>query len=271
MGRLLGLDYGDRRVGVALSDPQGRLATPWGVIPHRGWGPTAREVLRLLRETGAEYVVLGLPRSMDDSLGAQAREAMGFAGRLRELGARVEYSDERLSTVEAGERLRALGLTARESRDKVDQSAAAIILQQYLDRAAGSDDTDRRDAKVTDNMDRNAAQQPEDTDSNIVELTDEDGVTTQFEYLSTIEHKGESYVVLLAPQDEGAENEDEGEVVILKIQQDEKGEDTYVSCDSDELEQEVFDIFMDEMDEEEDEDLLEEAEELEEGEGTQQE
>ncbi len=119
---------------------------------------------------------------------------------------------------------------------------------------------------MTDNMDRNTGIDVEDSDSSIVELTDEDGVTTQFEYLSTIEHKGESYVVLLAPQEEGAENDDEGEVVILKIQQDEKGEDTYVSCDSDEIEQEVFDIFMDEMDEEEDEDLMEEAEELESGE-----
>ena len=93
---------------------------------------------------------------------------------------------------------------------------------------------------------------PEEMESNIVELTDEDGVTTEFEYLSTIEHKGESYVVLLAPQEEDAEDEDEGEVVILKIQADENGEDTYVSCDSDEIEQEVFELFMDELDEEED-------------------
>jgi uncharacterized protein YrzB (UPF0473 family) len=91
---------------------------------------------------------------------------------------------------------------------------------------------------------------PEEEESNIVELTDEDGVVTEFEYLSTIEHKGESYVVLLAPQEE--ENEEEGEVLILKIEQDEKGEDTYVTCDSEEVEQEVFELFMEEMDEEED-------------------
>ncbi len=91
---------------------------------------------------------------------------------------------------------------------------------------------------------------PEEMESSIVELTDEDGVTTEFEYLSTIEHKGESYVVLLAPQEE--ENEEEGEVVILKIQKDENGEDTYVSCDDDEIEEEVFELFMEEMEEEED-------------------
>ena len=90
----------------------------------------------------------------------------------------------------------------------------------------------------------------EELESNIVELTDEEGQTTEFEYLTTIEHKNESYVILLAPQEE--ENEEEGEVVILKIQKDENGEDTYVSCDDDEIEEEVFELFMEEMEEEED-------------------
>ncbi len=104
---------------------------------------------------------------------------------------------------------------------------------------------------MTDDKNRKDLEEsPEEMESNIVELTDEDGVTTEFEYLSTIEHKGESYVVLLAPQEE--ENEEEGEVVILKIQKDENGEDTYVSCDDEEIEEEVFELFMEEMEEEED-------------------
>lgn len=90
----------------------------------------------------------------------------------------------------------------------------------------------------------------EELESNIVELTDEDGQTVEFEYLTTIEHEGESYVVLLAPQEK--EDDEEGEVVILKIQQDENGEDTYVSCDNEEIEQEIFEMFIDELDEEED-------------------
>ena len=96
----------------------------------------------------------------------------------------------------------------------------------------------------------------EDMESSVVELTDEDGNVTAFEYLSTIEHNGESFVILLAPQEEGEENEDEGEVVILKIQQDDNGEDIYVSCEDEELEQEVFDLFMEELD---DEDFEEES------------
>lgn len=93
---------------------------------------------------------------------------------------------------------------------------------------------------------------PEDEESSIVELTDEDGVTTEFEYLTTIEHEGENYVVLMAPQEE--EDEEEGEVVILKIEVDANGEDTYVSCENDEVAEAVFDKFMEELDEEEDED-----------------
>ena len=98
----------------------------------------------------------------------------------------------------------------------------------------------------------------EEWETNIVELTDEDGETTEFEYLTTIEYESERYVVLLAPQEE--ENEEEGEVVILRIQQDENGEDTYVSCDNDEVEQEVFELFMEELAEEEDSELFEEDE-----------
>ncbi len=133
MRRLLGLDYGDARVGVAVSDGGRLLASPHSVIRHQGWGPTAEKVLRLMEELDAEYVVMGLPRNMDGSLGPQAREAEGFAGRLREKGVRVEFLDERLSSVEAQERLREGGHDARSGKLKVDQAAAAIILQEYLD------------------------------------------------------------------------------------------------------------------------------------------
>ena len=87
----------------------------------------------------------------------------------------------------------------------------------------------------------------------IIELTDEDGVTSQFEYLTTIEYEGELYVVLMLLEDEEQDNED-GEVLILKIEKDpETDEDIYVSVDDDEVSQAVFDQFVAMMDEEEDE------------------
>lgn len=91
-----------------------------------------------------------------------------------------------------------------------------------------------------------------DEDTDIIELTDEEGVTSEFQYLATMEHEGESYVVLMALQEEESEqDEDEGEVVILKIEQDENGEDIYVSCEDEEVTQQVFDKFVKMMEAEE--------------------
>ena len=91
----------------------------------------------------------------------------------------------------------------------------------------------------------------DDEDSNLVELTDEDGNVAQFEYLDTVEHKGESYVVFMALAEEDEEDEEEGEVVILKIAQDDQGEDIYVTCEDDEVVEEVFEKFLQNLDEDE--------------------
>ncbi|MBQ9196239.1 MAG: DUF1292 domain-containing protein [Clostridia bacterium] len=94
---------------------------------------------------------------------------------------------------------------------------------------------------------------PEEED-NIVELTDEDGVVSKFEYLTTVSHEGDEYVVLMVLDEEGNEPEgDDGEVVILQIEQDENGEDIYVSVDDDDVSQAVFDKFLAAMDAEDEE------------------
>lgn len=133
MKRLLGLDYGLKRIGVAVSDPSRRIASPHGVLTHRGWARTAGDVKALLHELDAAYVVLGLPYDMNGALGAQAREVQGFADALRRQGMAVDFQDERLSSVEAEESLKAAGKSAREAKALVDQVAAALILQAYLD------------------------------------------------------------------------------------------------------------------------------------------
>lgn len=96
-------------------------------------------------------------------------------------------------------------------------------------------------------------QEAEEPETDIIELTDEDGVTSQFEYLTTIDHEGELYVVLMLLEDEkDTQDDDEGEVLILKIEKDkETGEDIYVSIDDDNISQAVFDKFLAMMDEEE--------------------
>lgn len=89
---------------------------------------------------------------------------------------------------------------------------------------------------------------PEEED-NIVELTDEDGTVTKFEYLTTVPYEGEEYVVLMVLDENGqAPEEEDGEVVILQIAQDNAGEDIYVSVDDDDVTQKVFDLFLEAMD-----------------------
>ena len=101
---------------------------------------------------------------------------------------------------------------------------------------------------MTDDINGNIPE--EELPEGIIELTDEDGVTTQFEYLTTIEYQGDLYVVLMVLDDEETDDE-EGEVLILKIEKDpETQEDIYVSVDDDEVSQAVFDKFMAMMDEE---------------------
>lgn len=101
--------------------------------------------------------------------------------------------------------------------------------------------------------DNNNIPQDEELPEGVIELTDEDGVTTQFEYLTTIEYEDELYVVLMVLDDEETDD-DEGEVLILKIEKDpETGEDMYVTVDDDQVSQAVFDQFVAMMDEEEEE------------------
>ena len=103
---------------------------------------------------------------------------------------------------------------------------------------------------MADEFDKDIPQE-DDLPEGIIELTDEEGVTTQFEYLTTIDHEGELYVVLMVAQDEEQDDED-GEVLILKIEKDpETDEDIYVAVDDDAISQAVFDKFMAMVDEDE--------------------
>jgi putative holliday junction resolvase len=135
MTRALGLDLGTRRIGVALSDSAGVVATPLDVLTRSN--DRMRDHARiadLVDEAGAEVVVVGLPLSLDGSVGPAARGVLDEADELR---ARLDVSvvtwDERLSTVEAERRLRAAGVKGPKGRGVVDQVAATVILQSWLD------------------------------------------------------------------------------------------------------------------------------------------
>jgi putative pre-16S rRNA nuclease len=133
-GRVLGLDLGDARIGVAVSDPERRLAVPVGTV-HVGQPPgELKAIAALVAEHEVVAVVLGHPRSMSGGSGPRAAHAEAFAEALRAvLSVPVELQDERLTTVEAERTLREAGVTGRARREVVDRAAAAVILQAWLD------------------------------------------------------------------------------------------------------------------------------------------
>lgn len=132
---MVGIDLGTKRIGVAVSDSGGRLATPYAVV-DRGPDPAAhrRRLAALVEELEAERAVVGLPLSMDGSIGPAAKAALEEVGHLREvLGVPVETFDERLTTVSADRSLMQNKMKAGARRRVVDKVAAAVMLQAWLD------------------------------------------------------------------------------------------------------------------------------------------
>jgi len=134
-GRAIGLDLGDARVGVALSNPDRSVASPLEVIKRTG--NLYRDIARVVEEWEANIVVVGLPLSLDGSVGRAAKKALAEVEKLgATLRVPVETYDERLTTVTAERLMTDAGLDSRSQRKVVDKIAAAIMLQAWLDRQA---------------------------------------------------------------------------------------------------------------------------------------
>ena len=129
--RSLGLDIGDRWIGVAMSDPQGILASPHTIIRRTDESSGINAILAIIDQNQVGAVVVGLPLSLKGSIGSQAEKVQSF---VQELSAHtkvpIEYRDERLTTVEAQ---RLMKMTKKGRKDRDDAVAAALILQEYLD------------------------------------------------------------------------------------------------------------------------------------------
>lgn len=237
--RILALDVGDARIGIAVSDISRRIAQPVSVYRRVGYGPDVRHILSLCQEYDTHLVLCGLPKNMDGSEGYQAQKVRAFAAELEKAGLTVFFQDERLSTVTAEKTLIDGGMRREGRRETVDKVAAAVILNQWLDSGAMPVDRNlRNEDKIME------------SESNIIELVDEQGKAVEFEHLMTVEHEGDYYIVLMAVEED--EDNEEGEVIILKMEKDDKGEDCYVTIDDDNVLQAVFDKFVAAVEEEDD-------------------
>jgi putative Holliday junction resolvase len=134
-GRVLALDWGTRRFGVALSDPTRLIAQPLTTLRRRaGHRPPVREILDLITRHEVSLVVVGLPLSPEGEEGESAGEARALGEAVaRRSGVSVTWWDERLSTAAALRSARAAGVRDRDSRERIDAMAAAQILQHFLD------------------------------------------------------------------------------------------------------------------------------------------
>lgn len=131
-GRLLGLDVGGKRIGVAVSDEGQILASPWGMV-EQGRG-AIEQIGRIVRETGAIAIVAGLPTGLSGREGAQAAETRRFADSVGlALDLPLSYWDERLTSSQAERMLIDAGMRRKDRRGQIDALAASLMLQNYLD------------------------------------------------------------------------------------------------------------------------------------------
>ncbi|MBM3258831.1 MAG: Holliday junction resolvase RuvX [Candidatus Sericytochromatia bacterium] len=132
--RILGLDVGNRRIGVAVSDPFGWTAQGAGVIERRNMARDLAEVQRIAELYQSRTLVIGFPRTLAGTMGPQAESLVGFTDRLSDLGFEVIHEDERFTTKIAERVLIAADVPRSRRREVIDQQAAMVILQGFLDR-----------------------------------------------------------------------------------------------------------------------------------------
>jgi putative Holliday junction resolvase len=137
VSRIIGIDYGERRIGIAISDPTATIAQPLTVLRRRaGKRPPVQAIAELISLHGAEHIVVGLPLTLAGDESDWTREVRAFGDKLAErAGTGVSFADERMTSVAAERAVRSMGLkrTEREQKERIDAAAAVIILQAHLD------------------------------------------------------------------------------------------------------------------------------------------
>ncbi len=134
--KIAAVDYGEKRVGIAVSDELGMFAHPLATVESASEKERIKKTLEHLRQAAPELVLVGLPKNMDGSEGPSAIAARSFAAEIEKgFTARVKMVDERLSTVQASRMMREAGKNAKRQKGSIDVSSATVILQAHLDAA----------------------------------------------------------------------------------------------------------------------------------------
>lgn len=150
MTRILALDHGAKRIGVAIGESETRMAFDRPALRRTNLAADVAEVGRLCAAEGIQQIVVGLPLNLDGSEGAEAARARAFGDQLAVIGMPIAYLDERLTSWEAGRRLRASGRTPERGSGELDSTAARLILQEYLDAQPVTGGADVHSAEETE-------------------------------------------------------------------------------------------------------------------------
>lgn len=241
--RIICLDIGDARIGVAASDETRLIASPIDTIYRVGWGPDVKKVVAICEQYRTTEVLAGWPLNMDGTAGFQSEKVKKFCEQLEKAGLTVYYQDERLTTVTATNALIEGNMHRAERKHNVDKVAAAVILQQWLD-------TQRNQHSAVSA--ENETQEETNMNENIIELIDDEtGDTVRFELLAGIEHEGKQYIALA---EEEQSEEESCEVFIMEITYEEDGSEAYIQVEDEAVQEAVFNKFLAMMDEEDEDD-----------------
>jgi len=133
MGRILGIDYGDSRIGLAISDTNKIIASPFKTIKNKGFDKTKEKIFDIIQENDIEIIVIGLPISMSGADTNQTKRVRKFQDLIQDLDVPIQMQDERLSSLSAKKSLIQQKIKTGHNKHLIDSTAAAIFLQHYLD------------------------------------------------------------------------------------------------------------------------------------------
>lgn len=249
--RTLCLDVGEKRIGVAVSDPLNLTAQGVETIPNRGFARVLQRLKELSEGYDTKRLVLGLPRNMDGSEGFQAERIRAFAKKLEAEGFEVLYQDERMTTLQARGALIEGGVRRQDRKASVDMLAATYILETWMARQrpprrkrfiGGIYRMSDLEKNLPGEDELNEEIDEEIDEEGIVQLVDEEGNEVDFELLMTLEFKGRVYICLVPV--EPMEDVEEDELIILRTETDEDGNDIYASIDDEDELQAVFEEYL---------------------------
>ena len=230
--RAIALDIGDKRIGVAVSDPFGEYAIPCDTYFRVGkFSEDVKAVAEIAKEKGAGVIVCGMPVFADGKESEQTEKTRRFIEALKvETALPVKLEDERYTTLQARQAQMESGVKRENRKKSVDSIAASYILESYLIREKQREQKEKQIMKNEELLD-------EEYEENIIELEDDEGNVESFVHVGTIEYKGQWYCFFQKAEPETEEEEDE---VVIYLLQGEGEDQTLLKMEDDELMDEVF-------------------------------